>query len=203
MLEEAGLADADLVIACTSRDEANIIAAMFARKLAPDARTIVRTENEEYLDVWRERQLDVDFVVSSERETALAVSQTIGVPAARQTDVFADGQVQIVEFDVEKPVAADERRSASAPARGTPYPGRLEGREHHPGRRDRHAPRRRDDPSPATGSSSSARRRPRRSGAGCSRRRGATVDDVVIFGGGRIGTATARALARSRASAFA
>ena len=103
VLEDAGLADADLVIACTSRDEVNVIASMFARKLAPNARTIVRTGNEEYLDVWKERQLDVDWVVSSERETALAVVQTIGVPAARQTDVFADGQVQIVEFDVQQP----------------------------------------------------------------------------------------------------
>jgi trk system potassium uptake protein len=39
-------------------------------------------------------------MVSSELETARAASQTIGVPAAKQTDVFADGQVQIVEFDV-------------------------------------------------------------------------------------------------------
>lgn len=103
VLEEAGLAEADLVIACTSRDEVNIIASMFARRLAPNARTVVRTSNQEYLDVWKERQLDVDWVVSSEREAALAVSQTIGVPAARQTDLFADGQVQIVEFDVEAP----------------------------------------------------------------------------------------------------
>src|SRR3712207_718781 len=84
VLESAGLRRAELVIACTSRDEVNIIAAMFARRLAPNARTIARTGNEEYLDVWKERQLDVDWVVSSERETALAVSRTIGVPAARQ-----------------------------------------------------------------------------------------------------------------------
>jgi trk system potassium uptake protein TrkA len=100
-LQEAGLEGADLLIACTSRDETNVIAALFARGLAPDTKTIVRTTNVEYLDVWRERELDVDFMVSSELETAHAVSSTIGVPAARQTDVFADGQVQIVEFDVE------------------------------------------------------------------------------------------------------
>ncbi|HEV3479845.1 MAG TPA: NAD-binding protein, partial [Gaiellaceae bacterium] len=51
-LAEAGLADADLLIACTSRDEVNIIASIFSRALAPGARTIVRTGNEEYLDVW-------------------------------------------------------------------------------------------------------------------------------------------------------
>jgi trk system potassium uptake protein len=101
VLKDAGVAGANLVIACTSRDETNVIAALFARGLSPRAKTIVRTTNVEYLEVWRERQLDVDFMVSSELETAHAVSRTIGVPAARQTDVFADGQVQIVEFDVE------------------------------------------------------------------------------------------------------
>lgn len=99
-LEDAGVRRALLLIACTSRDETNLITAIFARMLSRETRTVVRTTNVEYLDVWRERQLDVDFIVSSELETAHAVSTTIGVPAARQTDVFADGQVQIVEFDV-------------------------------------------------------------------------------------------------------
>jgi trk system potassium uptake protein len=105
-LQDAGVRGADLVIACTSRDEVNIIAAIFAKGLCPDTKTIVRTANVEYLEVWRERELDVDFIVSSELETAHAVSRSVGVPAARQTDVFADGQVQIVEFDVESGAAS-------------------------------------------------------------------------------------------------
>ena len=99
-LQEAGIHDVDLLIACTSRDEVNIVAAMFAKKLSDKTKTIVRTTNVEYLEVWRERQLEVDFIVSSELETANAISRIIGVPAARQTDVFADGQVQMVEFDI-------------------------------------------------------------------------------------------------------
>jgi trk system potassium uptake protein len=100
-LEEAGVRGAELLIACTSRDETNIIAAVFTRRLSPGTTTIVRTTDEEYLEIWHERYLDVDLVVSSERETAIAISQTIGIPAARQTDVFAEGQVQVVEFDVQ------------------------------------------------------------------------------------------------------
>jgi trk system potassium uptake protein TrkA len=100
-LEEAELKKAGLLIACTSRDEINIIAGMFSRKVSPTTKTVVRTTDEEYLEIWHERELDFDLVVSSERETALTVSQLIGVPAARQTDVFAGGQVQIVEFDVD------------------------------------------------------------------------------------------------------
>jgi trk system potassium uptake protein TrkA len=100
-LQDAGTQEADLLIACTSRDEVNIVAAMLAKVVSPETMTIVRTANVEYLELWQEGQLEVNFVVSSELETARAVSQIIGVPAARQTDVFADGQVQMVEFDVE------------------------------------------------------------------------------------------------------
>jgi trk system potassium uptake protein TrkA len=100
VLKEGGIEDADLFISCTSRDEANLIACLLTRRLAPNAKTIARVSNEEYLEVWRDHFLDVDFVVSSELEAALAVSRIIGIPAARQTDVFADGQVQMVEFEV-------------------------------------------------------------------------------------------------------
>jgi trk/ktr system potassium uptake protein len=99
VLQDAGIDRAALMIACTSRDEINLVAATLVKKLS-ESRTIVRTSNPEYLEAWQERQIEVDFMVSSELETARAVSQTIGVPAAKQTDVFADGQVQIVEFDV-------------------------------------------------------------------------------------------------------
>ena len=98
-LADAGVRDAHLVIACTSRDEANLVAATFARIEAPRATTVIRTSNVEYIELWREGRLDVDFVVSSEIETAHAISRD-RPPAAVQTDVFANGQVQMVEYDV-------------------------------------------------------------------------------------------------------
>jgi trk system potassium uptake protein len=112
-LQQAGVEKADLLIACTSRDEVNIVAAMLAKMISPETRTIVRTANVEFLELWQERQLDVDFMVSSELETARAVAQIIGFPAARQTDVFADGQVQMVEFDI--PPDTNGRRSKDTP----------------------------------------------------------------------------------------
>jgi trk system potassium uptake protein TrkA len=99
-LVEAGIARSDLVIACTSRDEANLVAGTFARGAAPHAKTVVRTLGAEYVEIWREGRLDVDCVVSSELETATAVSAAIGMPTARHTSTFAEGQVQIVEVEV-------------------------------------------------------------------------------------------------------
>jgi trk/ktr system potassium uptake protein len=120
VLQDAGVDRAALVIACTSRDEINLVAGTLAKKLS-QAQTIVRTSNPEYIEAWQERQIEVDFMVSSELETAHAVSRTIGVPAAKQTDVFAEGQVQIVEFDVPPSGAAGnvvglQLKEASIPA---------------------------------------------------------------------------------------
>ena len=190
-LQEAGIADVDLLIACTSRDEPNIIAAMFAKKLSPRTRTIVRTTNPEYLEVWHERQLDVDFMVSSELETAYAISRTIGVPAARQTDVFADGQVQIVEFDVEAP--GNGRHVIDVPLKEAKIPpdskvaSIIRGGQMVLPRGDEAIHQ--GDRIIIIGSPHAAREwseiivghRPR-------------VDDVVIFGAGRTGTAVARVL---------
>ena len=105
VMREAGVEDAGLLIACSPREDANLVSAMLARKLSR-ARVIVRTSSPEYLEAWREREIDVDFMVSSELETANAISGLIGIPAARQTDVFADGKVQIVEFDVPEDAGA-------------------------------------------------------------------------------------------------
>lgn len=101
VLDEAGIGSADLLIASTARDEANLVAAMLARRLCDHVRTLVRTTDVAHLRAWREGVLDVDFMVSSELETAREVINAIAVPGARATDVFAEGQVTIAEFDVE------------------------------------------------------------------------------------------------------
>lgn len=99
-LEEAGVAEADLLIASTARAEVNLVAAIFARGLGSRAQTLVRTDDVSHIAAWRAGVLDVDFMVASELETARAVLNAVAVPGARATDVFADGKVTIAEFDV-------------------------------------------------------------------------------------------------------
>jgi trk system potassium uptake protein TrkA len=189
-IAQAGIGDADLVIACTSRDEVNLVAGMFARQASRRATTVIRTSNVEYVELWRAGQLDVDFVVSSELETAHAISRIIGVPAARQTDVFAEGQVQIVEFDIQD--------DASGAALGVPLrEARLPDDSKVAAiiRGDRTILPRGDDHigpgdrivvigSPQAAISWSALLAPGE----------ATVREVVLFGAGRVGSAIARAL---------
>jgi trk system potassium uptake protein len=189
-LVAAGVSDVDLIIACTSRDEVNLVAGMFARRETEGATTVIRTSSIEYVELWREGQLDVDFVVSSELETAYAISRILGVPAARQTDVFADGQVQVGEFDVDEDASAEV---VGVPLRDAPMPGDskvaaiiradetiLPGGDHDIRRGDRIVV----IGSPRAVKAWSALLWPA----------GGSVQDVVIYGAGRVGTAIARVL---------
>jgi trk system potassium uptake protein TrkA len=189
-LNAAGVKGADLVIACTSRDEVNLVAGMFARREARDATVVIRTSNVEYVELWREGQLDVDFVVSSELETAHAISRIIGVPAARQTDVFAEGQVQVVEFDVEDGASPEivgiPLREAHFP-RDSKVAAIIRGEEMLlPKGDDRAQP---GDRIVVIGSPQAAQTWSTLLAPGES-----TVRDVVIYGAGRVGTAIARLL---------
>jgi trk system potassium uptake protein TrkA len=193
-LQDAGVDKADLFIACTSRDEVNLVACSFARIEAPKATTVIRTSNVEYIQLWRAGRLDVDFAVSSELETAHAVSRSIGMPAARQTDVFARGQVQIVEFDV--PEGADAAlvgpplREARIPAdsrvlgiiRGDSVTLPRGGETIAIG-----------DRIVVIGSPEAARAWGALLAPGAS-----AVEDVVVYGGGQVGTAIARMLHAQR-----
>ena len=189
-LAAAGIAAANLVIACTSRDEVNLVAGMFARRETEGANTVIRTSSIEYVELWREGQLDVDFVVSSELETAYAISSILGVPAARQTDVFADGQVQVGEFDVDDDASP---QVLGVPLRDAPIPESskvaavIRGEETIlPGGDDeiRNGDRIVVIGSPRAVKAWSALLWPE----------GGTVRDVVIYGAGRVGSAIARVL---------
>ena len=64
-----------LFIASTSREEANLVSRDDGQEAHRGAMVVVRTTSVEYLDAWREREIDVDFMVSSELETANAISR--------------------------------------------------------------------------------------------------------------------------------
>jgi trk/ktr system potassium uptake protein len=196
-LAEAGVADANLVIACTSRDEANLVAATFARIEAPRATTVIRTSNIEYIELWREGRLDVDFVVSSEIETANAITRVVGLPAAVQTDVFAAGQVQMVEYDVGEHSNPDVLGRPLRECGLVPADSRLvsiiRGEEMIIPRGD--AVISAGDRLVIVGSPEAAQAWGRLLAPG----EGA-IEDVVVFGGGQVGTAIARQLLEQRIS---
>jgi trk system potassium uptake protein TrkA len=101
VLEEAGLSEADMVIACTDDDETNIVTCGTV-KTVTDAFTIARVKQATYLDTWEQSEaaFGVDFMVGTNILTARAIVAVIGIPAARDVDTFAGGRVQMAEFEI-------------------------------------------------------------------------------------------------------
>jgi trk system potassium uptake protein len=163
---------------------------MLAKRLG-GAQTIVRSTSTAYLDAWRERHLEVDFMVSPELETAYAVSASLGIPAARHTDVFADGLVQVVEFDV--PPGAARNAVIGRPLREAEIPadskvaGLIRGEKMVVPRGDERI--RAGDRVVVIGSPAAARAWSKLVSG-----RERSVDDVVVFGAGRMGTTIAGVL---------
>ena len=100
-LEEAGIADADMVIASTDTDETNIVICSTVKAIS-EAFTVARVKNTEYLRTWERSKtaFGIDFMVCTYLLAAESIVQVAGMPAARDVDTFADGRVQMAEFNV-------------------------------------------------------------------------------------------------------
>jgi trk system potassium uptake protein TrkA len=100
-LDEVDIGAADMVIASTDDDETNIVICATARAVS-DAFTVARVKNTEYLRTWErsERAFGIDFMVCTNLLAAESIVRVVGIPAARDVDSFADGSVQMAEFEV-------------------------------------------------------------------------------------------------------
>jgi trk system potassium uptake protein TrkA len=100
-LEEADIDEADMVIASTDNDETNIVICSTARAVS-DSFTVARVKNTEYLRTWERSQgaFGVDFMVCTNLLAAESIVRVVGIPAARDVDSFADGHVQMAEFEI-------------------------------------------------------------------------------------------------------
>lgn len=102
-LHEAGVEEADMLIASTDVDETNLVACGTA-KTVDDPFTIARVKNVDYLETWEhaedQKAFGVDFMVCTNLMTAQDIVRVVGLPAARDVDPFAGGTVQMAEFVV-------------------------------------------------------------------------------------------------------
>ncbi|MFH1060893.1 MAG: Trk system potassium transporter TrkA [Pseudomonadota bacterium] len=103
MLREAGIHDADMVVAVTDSDEVNLQACRFAKLLSRSATRVARIRSADYLDFCEEhgsKALDIDTVINPEREVARQILQFISVPAASSVADFAEGRVKLLGLKV-------------------------------------------------------------------------------------------------------
>ena len=103
ILEQAGLEDADMLIAATQDDETNILACQIAHILYKTGTKIARVRSRSYLDrpelFDREQNansLPIDVMISPEALVTDYILQLIQYPGALQVIDFAGGKVRLI-----------------------------------------------------------------------------------------------------------
>ncbi|MFD1563866.1 Trk system potassium transporter TrkA [Haloarchaeobius amylolyticus] len=109
-LEEAGIENADMVIASTDIDETNIVICG-ATKAVGDPFTIARVKQTNLLRTWEQSAgaFGVDFMVGTNLQTAETIVRIASLPGAHDAETFADGLVRMAEFEVlaDSPIAGE------------------------------------------------------------------------------------------------
>ena len=104
VLKQAGIKEADLLIAAAGSDEINLLTCFTAHNINPDIRTIARIRNPEY-DTQSYIMRD-DFALSMsfnpEKSTASEIRRLLKYPGFLKRDTFAKGRVEIVEFKIDE-----------------------------------------------------------------------------------------------------
>lgn len=99
VLEQAGARDADMLIACTASDEANLVACKIARQVFNVPQRIARIRSNEFVDQPNLIGPDgfcIDHLISPERSVTTYLQRLIEFPEALQVVDFANGKVSLV-----------------------------------------------------------------------------------------------------------
>ena len=98
---EAGVKNADLLIATTNSDELNLLCCLIAKKEG-NCQTIARIRDPEYYNEMRyiREELNLSMVINPEQAAAAEVARIIKFPSAMKVDPFARGRVELIRVSV-------------------------------------------------------------------------------------------------------
>lgn len=101
VLEQAGAADAELLIAVTQSDEVNILACHIAHGLFNLPTRIARVRSQAYLqprwaELFSREHIPIDVIISPEIEVARGIARRLQVPGAFDMIPFVDGRVRVI-----------------------------------------------------------------------------------------------------------
>ena len=102
-LLQAGIKDADLLIAVTNADEVNLLCCTTAHGLNPKLHTIARIRNPEYTEQMFTMQhiFGLSMAINPEKQAATEIVHLLEYPGFLKRDSFANGRSEIVELRVD------------------------------------------------------------------------------------------------------
>ena len=98
-LADAGIENADLLIAVTDSDELNLLCCMIAKKNG-SCRVIARVISPEYSTemTYLKNELGLEMIINPELESAKEIARVLRFPSAIKIETFAGGRVELLTF---------------------------------------------------------------------------------------------------------
>lgn len=103
VLQQAGVMEADLLIAVTNADEVNLLCCTTAHGLNPNLHTIARIRNPEYTQqIYAMRDIfGLSMAINPEKQAAQEIERLLKYPGFLRRETFAKGRAEIVELRVD------------------------------------------------------------------------------------------------------
>jgi len=102
-LKEADIENTDLLIACTTNDETNVLCAILGKKLGVK-HAITRVRDPKcFTEINNmKEELGIDLVFNPELRTAIDIANVLKFPSAKTVEKFGHGKAYMVEFEILK-----------------------------------------------------------------------------------------------------
>lgn len=99
VLEEAGIKEAEILLAVTNSDETNLVACLVADMISPATKKLARLRGadfDNYYEVFRNKAPHIETVINPEIEVVKTIIRLMRVPGAVDVGEFADGRIKFV-----------------------------------------------------------------------------------------------------------
>lgn len=104
VLEAAGIIEAEILLAVTDSDEANLVACLVADMLSPGTKKLARIRGgdfDEYHEVLHNQSPHIETIINPEIEVVKTIERLMHVPGAVDVGEFADGRIKFVGIYLE------------------------------------------------------------------------------------------------------
>ena len=110
VLEEAGIREAEIVLAVTNSDEVNLVACLVANIVSPSTKKLARIRAgafDTYHEQFRTNAPHIDTLINPEVEVVRTIERMMHLPGAVDVGEFADGRVKFVGVNLDPDTRLD------------------------------------------------------------------------------------------------
>jgi trk system potassium uptake protein TrkA len=103
ILEQAGIANADILLAVTDSDEINLICCFFANMLSTKVTKLARIRSSMYTNykhLLTGDQVGITKIINPDEEVVNSVLRLMSVPGAVEINEFADGKIRLIGINL-------------------------------------------------------------------------------------------------------